>query len=117
MIGVILMVLGIAYFFATGQKSFTALIPAFFGLPLFLLGLLALQEKFLKHAMHAAAVVGLLGFLGGVFGAVRSVVKEGAIENPAVESALLALVCAVFVGLCVQSFIAARRRRAQAVKG
>ena len=116
-IGVVLMVLGIAYYFATGQKSVTALIPAFFGLPLFLLGLLALQEKYLKHAMHAAAVVGLLGFLGGVFGAVRSVVNEGAIENPAIESGILALICAVFVGLCIQSFVAARRRRAQAVKG
>jgi hypothetical protein len=45
------------------HRSVTALIPAFVGLPLLLLGFLAFKEKMRKHAMHAAAAIGLLGFV------------------------------------------------------
>ena len=41
----------------------TALIPAAFGLALLLCGALALKESRKKHAMHAAAMVGLLGWV------------------------------------------------------
>jgi hypothetical protein len=44
--------------------------------------------------------------------AVRGVIKsDGAIGNATVEQALMALVCGAFVGLCIRSFIQARRRR------
>ena len=82
------------------------------GAPLIVLGLLALKESLLKHAMHAAAMIGLLGLLGAVGDLVRRLIKGIAIEGPAGFSvvAMLAL-CGVFVALCVNSFIQARRRR------
>jgi hypothetical protein len=112
--GAVLVGLGLWGRFGTtgGENSITSLIPAFVGLPLALLGLLALKESMLKHAMHAAAVIGLIGFLGGCGDLIRRLVQKGAIEGPSGLSAvLMTALCGVFVGLCVNSFIQARRRR------
>ena len=115
-VGVLLIVLGLIGYFGTGMVSWTALIPAFFGLPLVILGVLALQEGLRKHAMHAAVVVGLIGFLGGAFSFVRPLLSEGEMKPMAATmQALMALICAVFVGLGVKSFINARRARKQNV--
>ena len=62
--GIILIAMGAGGYFGTGSESVTALIPAFFGVPMVIAGLLARQEKFLKHAMHAAALLALLGAAG-----------------------------------------------------
>jgi hypothetical protein len=99
--GAVLVLLGLGGYFGSDTQSMTALIPAFFGVPLALLGLLALKDSLRKHAMHLAAMVGLLGFLGAA----------GSLINKL--QALMAIVCAVFVGLCVRSFIQARRSRAR----
>ncbi|MEL7266442.1 MAG: hypothetical protein AAFP69_16740, partial [Planctomycetota bacterium] len=48
------------------KKSLTALIPAGVGLLMGLFGMMALKESMLKHAMHGAATVGLLGALMGI---------------------------------------------------
>jgi uncharacterized membrane protein len=119
--GIVLAVMGVAAYFLTQQVSITALIPAFFGLPLLLLGWMALQEKWRKNAMHAAAMLGLLGFLGAAFSLARSlspVFSGGTIERPpaAITQALMTVICAVFVGLCVKSFIDARRSRGQKIE-
>jgi hypothetical protein len=114
--GFLLTVLGVGFYIGalgTDKESITALIPAFFGIPLLVLGFLARQEKYLKHAMHAAAALGLIGLV-----AVLGRLVPGLISNPAqVAQFLMALICAVFVALCVQSFIVARRNRARAQKG
>ena len=111
----LLILLGLGSYFGTGRSSVTALIPAFFGLPLLLTGLLGLRESLLQHAMHAAAVLALLGLLGTISGIPKLVtlLGGGAVERPAaaVVQTLMAVLCAVFLGLCVRSFISARRRR------
>jgi uncharacterized membrane protein len=113
--GVLLILVGLAGYFGTGTESVTALIPAFVGLPLLLLGLLALKESLRKHAMHAAAAVGLLGFLAS---AGRLLWTRFAGTTAAVLSqASMAVLCAVFVGLCVKSFIDARRARENKAAG
>jgi hypothetical protein len=116
--GLVLIALGIGFY--VGTEAPTALIPAAFGLVLLVLGLVARQERYRKHAMHAAAAVALLGFVGTCVQLVLALVQSGGeFKRPlgALEQAIMALLCAIFVGLCVQSFIAARRRRAQAEKG
>ncbi len=50
-LGIVLLALGLGSYFGTGRTSVTALIPAFFGLPLLALGWLALKENVRKHAM------------------------------------------------------------------
>ena len=92
--------------------SITALIPAFVGLALVVLGLLAFKESLLKHAMHAAAMIGLLGFLAAGGRLLTSLINKGKPEGVGGASlTLMTLLCAIFVGLCVNSFIQARRRR------
>jgi hypothetical protein len=97
---------------APEQLSNTALIPAFVGAALVLLGLLAFKESWLKHAMHGAAMIGLLGFLAAAGRLVSSLITKGKVEGVGGASlVLMTLLCAVFVGLCVNSFIQTRRRR------
>jgi hypothetical protein len=100
------------FFVEGGQGHTTPLIPAFVGLPLALLGLLALKESLLKHAMHGAAMIGLLGFLGGCYNLIRLAVTKGTVEGPSgLATILMTALCGIFVGLCVNSFIQVRRRR------
>jgi hypothetical protein len=88
--------------------SGTALIPAYLGAGLVALGLLAFKEKLLKHAMHAAAMIGLIGLLA----AGSRLILKGRIEGVGGASlTTTTLLSAVFVALCVNSFIQARRRR------
>lgn len=96
----------------------TALIPAFFGVPILLSGLLAMKSGWRKHAMHAAVTVGLLGALAGWGRAISVLVKGAPLANnwPLMNVLFMALICTVFVVMCVQSFIAARKRQ-QAAAG
>ncbi len=112
-IGCVLIALGVGSYFGTGRASVTALIPAFVGLPLALLGVVALNDGLRKHAMHAAAVVGLLGLLGASrgFAKLPALLTGGEVEKPvaAYVQIAMSLVCLVFLVLCVRSFIKARR--------
>lgn len=97
----------------------TALIPAAIGVLLIVCGALAFRDNLRKHVMHAAAMLGLLGFLGGFMPLIRQAVTGKEI-NPASPSAIsglsMSVICAVFVGLCVKSFRDARKAR-QAAAG
>ena len=112
--GCVLVVLGVVAYLAT-QTSFTALIPSGLGLLLVLCGVLALKDEMRKHAMHTAALIGTIGLLGGLAMLIRASLSD---TTPSPWSlganVTMALVCGVFVGLCVKSFFDARRRRQQA---
>jgi len=90
------------------KLSGTALIPAYVGAALVVLGLLAFKESLLKHAMHGASMIGLLGLVA----ALGRVLMTGNVHGVGGTSLLaMSLLCAVFVALCVNSFLQARRRR------
>ena len=109
--GLILIVLGIASYMATGRTSVTALIPAIFGAVFVICALVARNEAMRKHAMHAAVAVGLIGALASLGRAIPAVMDGGA-ARPAVMSQLaMAALLIVYVYLGVQSFIAARKAR------
>jgi hypothetical protein len=114
--GLALAALGLGGYLATGQTSLTALIPLAFGLLLLVCGVLARREPLRKHAMHAAAVLGLLGFLGPlrVFPQMLALLGGGAVPHRAavLDQLLMLIVCGVFLALCIRSFVAARRARA-----
>ena len=102
-----------------GKVSPTALIPAFVGAVLAVCGLLAMKPNLRKHAMHLAAMVGLLGALGGFMPLIRQYNKTGEFDPTkpsAIAGELMILICAVFVGLCVNSFIQARKARQAATQ-
>jgi hypothetical protein len=114
--GAALAALGLGGYLLTGRTSLTALIPLALGVLLAACGAAALDRARRKHAMHAAAVVGLLGFLGPlrVLPQMVALVGGGAVEHRAavVDQLLLMILCAVFLALCIRSFVLARRTRA-----
>jgi multisubunit Na+/H+ antiporter MnhF subunit len=114
--GVLLIVLGLVGFVGTGSEHPTALIPAGFGTALAICGFLAKAPERKKLFMHIAVTLGLLGFLGTVMGVVK-VVRMAAGETiarpEAAESqAVMAFISLIFVAICVNSFIKARKARA-----
>ncbi len=113
--GVVLSLVGVAFYAATGAASPTALIPALVGLLMILAGGLALRQGRRAHAMHAAALVGTLGLLGSLPGLLKLPLLLGAapVARPlaVVEQSITAVLCLVFVALCVRSFVRARRTR------
>lgn len=107
--GILLTLLGLVGYAMT-RTSMTALIPSLFGLLLLILGFLARSESIRKHAMHAAAAVALIGCIGALIPLLRT--SSGVRPAIAVFSQVaMVVLTAVFVALCVRSFIAARRAR------
>ena len=111
--GVALVLVGaVGYVLSEADSPVTALIPAAVGVLLVGCGLVArTSAAALKHAMHAAAVVGLLGFLAAAGRLAMVLVRGGGTTLGVASLAAMAVICAVFVGLCVKSFRDARKRR------
>ena len=121
-IALILIVLGVAVFIATGSHAPTALIPAYFGILLGGLGMLAntTDSKRRMLFMHIAVTVGLVGFIfpGWRGGADLLAQMHGQLVAYPIamkEELAMAAICLVYVLLCVRSFIAVRRARSSAV--
>jgi len=114
--GVIFILMGLYGYFGISSESITALIPAFFGVPMLIFGWLALNEKYLKHAMHGAAVLTLIGFAGTLSGLIKFFRMLGGeeMERPAAVKvqAIMALLCLLFLIFAVKSFIDGRKNRA-----
>ena len=113
--GASLIILGVQGYYFSGRGSLTALIPALFGVVLVALGLVARRAASTKHAMHAAAVLALIGILGSGKGVLdmAQLLVGGEVGNPlaaGVKSAM-AIALAVFLGYCVRSFRQARKSR------
>lgn len=111
--GVIFILMGLISYFGISSESVTALIPAFFGVPMAVLGWLGLNEKYLKHSMHGAAILMLLGFIGTVGGLIKFFKMLGGAEaaRPAAVTvqAIMAVMCLVFLIFAVKSFVDVRR--------
>jgi hypothetical protein len=114
--GLALIALGLGGWLGTGRASLTALIPLAFGLLLAVCGALARREALRKHAMHAAAVLGLLGFLGPlrVLPQMLALLRGGAVAHRAavLDQLAMMVLCGIFLALCIRSFVTARRARA-----
>jgi hypothetical protein len=123
MFGVVLTALGVVAYFAPeplgvgkdgtpatpGHPS--ALSPVAVGVLLILAGAVSMAAPAArKHAMHLAAGVSLLGTLGGL---VPVFLRNFRFEEVAVKVGLgMAVLSAIFLALCVNSFIQARKARA-----
>lgn len=109
----ILIALGVGGYFATGQSSWTALIPAIFGAVMVVFGAIALKPSLRKHAMHGAMAFALLGLAGTFSGIIKVVMMIAGTppERPtaAIVQAVMAVLTIGFIALGVRSFIQARR--------
>lgn len=116
--GVLLVVVSLGFWLAMGRAESAALHPAGVGVLLLLCGVLANTESAKQRMlwMHIAVTVGLIGFLITGIRAVIQIVKGTAMTGNVAafeERVVVALLCGVFVALCVRSFITARRLRTE----
>jgi len=115
--GVLLLALGVTAYLLTDSMHRSQLAPAVLGVVLLVCGVLANTEDSRRRMlwMHVAVTLGLLGFLASgalVVTAYMWAKGEPFPEPLTVESReAMCVLCAIFVGLCVRSFIAARRGR------
>lgn len=110
--GLILIVLGVASYTMTGRTSMTAMIPAFFGVVLVACAFVARSsEAARKHAMHAAVAVGLLGALAALGRGIPAALAGDATRPAVLSQLVMGVLLLIYVGLGVQSFIAARKAR------
>jgi len=114
--GILLDLLGVGAFVATGSSHVTALIPSFIGTPILIFGALSLAMPHLrKHFMHGAAMFGLIGTLGGLGMGLPKLgsLIAGIADRPVavILQVAMGILSAIFLALCVKSFIDARRAR------
>ncbi|MAQ56855.1 MAG: hypothetical protein CMA47_01380 [Euryarchaeota archaeon] len=89
------------------RPSITVLIPAFLGLPMAVLGIMAgRDEKNLRHYMHAAMVVALFMALGGA-----RIINGGMSSFAFISHLLLLLFGVAFMFVGIRSFRHARLLR------
>jgi hypothetical protein len=122
--GVLIALVGIAGYIAT--HFWHTFIPVALGALIVIFGAVANTENVKRRmvAMHIAATLGVLGFLGTIPGLVAlggylSGHHQDEVAGIAVGHKMAAevqsatcILCLIFVLLCVRSFIAARRARA-----
>lgn len=123
--GILLIVIGLWGFLSSW--AITALIPLFVGAPLFGCGLMGRDGDMRRSFMHVAALLSVMGALGGVFaltapekppkkdvGWTNDNVKT--VKAATISKTLMTMLCSQHLVLCVASFILARRamREAQA---
>ncbi|MGH9595387.1 MAG: hypothetical protein ACRD3K_01180 [Edaphobacter sp.] len=115
--GILLILLGVFGYIATGSAHPTALIPTWIGILFVIFGLMANTEDAKKRMlwMHISVTVALLTFLGMIPAAIDCIrLAHGAtFPYPAAveEKAALGLLSLIYVLFCVRSFITARRNR------
>lgn len=99
--GVALIALGVGGYFATGQQSKTALIPAGFGAAAVGLGALAGSGRYRTAALVGAAVVGVGGLAGSARGLTKlpALLRGEPLERPAavVSQSLMAGLSALYL--------------------
>ena len=113
--GSLLNLVGLVGFFYTGAAHPKALIPCALGLVLIILALMGRKPSQHMNAMHAAILVGLIGF-GASLSALPKLQlvmlgHAGTQEAAIISKSATAFLCGLFVLRCIQSFIDARRAK------
>lgn len=114
--GILMILLGVGGYFLTGRASLTAMIPAIPGALFVLLGAMARNPRLRMHAMHGAALIGVLVFVGMVPMALLPLIKWTGGTQPkrpaaVISGTIMAVLMLIFLGLCIRSFVAARKAR------
>lgn len=113
-VGLVFAIWGIGAYIATDMVSLTAMIPAFAGAPIGIMGFLTMKmpERH-KTFMHIAAMFGLICALGGL--RLFQLLMGGEDRMSLISShALLLVLGGVYTYFCVQSFIWVRKQRESA---
>ena len=111
--GVVLILLGLGGYVLSGGVSITALIPAFCGLPILILGVIAQRGYLQSFSLYGVLVLAVLGLLGSVRGSIKlfSLMVGGDVARPfaVLVQSFMAITCLVFIALWIKAFIDERR--------
>lgn len=112
-IGLLMIVLGVAAYLLTGRASVTALIPSFFGVPVVVLGLVALKPNLRTLAGVLTIVLGALGLLG-IGGRLVPAILDGSIvfDAATIVQIIFAFLAVDLVVLWVLAFKTMRKNTA-----
>lgn len=114
-IGFVLAAVSLGFWFLMGRADMAALHPAGLGVLMLVAGALANTENAKRRMlwMHIAVTLGLIGLLITGIRAVLDLAHGTSGVHPLAfqERAIVAVICVIYVALCVRSFIAARRSR------
>ncbi len=108
--GLLLVAIGLGGYYFAAAKQPMALIPAVLGIAMFVCGVVAAQGAMRRLAMHVAALIGMIGFVGPmvtIFNDITNTANTAEVLAKGLTSAL----CLMFVLMCVNSFLEARRAR------
>ena len=114
--GIFLFFWGLLITFTSDSQSYTSLIPSLFGLPIFILSILAIKiPKKKKLLMHIVVTIGLLIFVGGL-DFTRSLINiDNLFDNfwADISKLMMMFTGLFFVILCIQSFIYVRKNKSE----
>ena len=105
--GLLLVAIGLGGYYFADAKQPMALIPAVLGIAMFVCGVVAAQSAMRRLAMHVAAVIGMIGFVGPMVTIFNDITNTAEVLAKGLTSAL----CLMFVMMCINSFLEARRAR------
>ena len=105
--GATLVVVGLAGYLFTGRQSVTALIPAFVGLPILILGGVGICPAREKLACLIAAILTLLGLGGCVSGLMKlvSLLRGNEVARPAAVylQSLMAILSLIYLAIYIRN--------------
>ncbi len=100
----------------TPTKSPTLFVPMMLGIPVLFCGVVALNPHRRKHAMNFASGIAVAGFIAGVVRSIYSLLQlAGGTQIDRyglIVIGAMSAICAIFVVICLVSFIQTRRRKA-----
>jgi nitrate/nitrite transporter NarK len=105
--GLLLVAIGLAGYYFADAKQPKVLIPAVLGIAMFVCGVVAAQSAMRMLAIHVAALIGVIGFVGPLVALFEDTANTAAVLAKGLTSAL----CLMFVLMCVNSFLEDRRAR------
>ncbi len=105
--GVLLVAVGLGGYFLSDGDNPLSLAPAVLGVAMFVCGLVEARGAMRMMDMHVAALIGLVGFAGPLAALTQDAVQTATVLSNGLTSAL----SFVFVMLCINSFLEARRAR------
>lgn len=111
--GLLLILTGTVGYVGTGFASITALIPAFLGLPVLVLGANAVRKGAGKFTTYSAVAIAALGFVGTAAGLLQlfALLSGGEVARPSavIVQSITAIICAIFITLCIKRIITIKR--------
>ena len=105
--GLLLVVIGLGGYYFSDAKQPMTLIPAVLGIAMFVCGVVAAQGAMRMLAMRVAALIGMIGFVGPMVTIFNDITNTAEVLAKGLTSAL----CLMFVMMCINSFLEARRAR------